>query len=128
MSGLRYWPLVPRFWFSFVVNSRGVVFFFGVWERFLWGEGRVRGSGGIQNEGYNFLGFLIVLFFCSFSAQEIRTRFLCLVGTEEKEVKKAVEFVNLTGEISISLGCAACVQVYASGPCSQLVWCLCPGG
>lgn len=38
-------------------------FFFGVWERFLWGEGRVRGSGGIQNEGYNFLGFLIVLFF-----------------------------------------------------------------
>lgn len=88
MSGLRYWPLVPRFWFSFVVNSRGAVFF-GVWERFLWGEGRVRGSGGIQNEGYNFLGFLIVLFFfCSFSAQEIRTRFLCLVGTEEKEVKK----------------------------------------
>lgn len=39
MSGLRYWPLVPRFWFSFVVNSRGVVFFLVSGNAFFGGKG-----------------------------------------------------------------------------------------
>lgn len=63
-------------------------FFFGVWERFLWGEGRVRGSGGIQNEGYNFLGFLIVLFFVRFPPRKSGPGFSVSLGQKRKRSRR----------------------------------------